>query len=173
MSHFEFVYTGFSFLVALMMGRILLTLAQLDPKSVDKRHVGWLVVLLIHAMLFWWLSWRYHDVDFSVHKYFALLTPALILVFTISILTPDKESTDWAEYFECKRKRFFGSYTVFWVVLGFSQYVLSGEIAPSVVPLLLSVLGVSFGNKFVQWGVLLLMGTVLTLIGLVFPESVK
>jgi hypothetical protein len=172
MSHFEFVYTGFSFLVALMLGRLLKALAQLDFKSADKRHTAWLVVLIIHSMLFWWLGWRYHDLDFSVHKYFALLTPALILFFTISVLTPDNEPKDWAQFFESRRKRFFGSYTLFWVVLGLAQYVISNEIRPSVAPLLLSVLGASFSNKFVQWGVLVLMGTVFLLLAFVFPENV-
>ena len=129
MSHFEFVFTGFSMLVAVMMGRIIKTLAQLDTKTADKRHIGWLLVLLIHSMLFWWLSWRFHDVDFTVHEYFALLSTALVLVFTISVLTPDNNPREWGEFFESKRRKFFVSYTVFWITMAIGQYVISGEIA--------------------------------------------
>ena len=173
MSHFEFVFTGFSMLVALMMGRIIKTLAQLDTKTADKRHIGWLVVLLVHSMLFWWLSWRFHDVDFTVYEYFSLLTTALVLVFTISVLTPDNNPRDWGEFFDIRRKKFFASYTVFWVTLAITTYVVLGEIRLSVAPLLLSLLGAGFANKFVQWAVLLLMGAIFILSGFVFPENVK
>jgi hypothetical protein len=44
MSQFEFVLTSVSFLIAIMLGRVISTVSTMTIKMMDFRHVGWLVI---------------------------------------------------------------------------------------------------------------------------------
>ena len=94
-----------------------------------------------------------------------------MLLFTVTILTPRESSVDQSSFFDDRRTRFFSWYASFWVLLGFSQYVLSGEIRPSVVPIALCIIGLFSKSTIVHRALPILMGIGFILIGLVFPES--
>lgn len=171
MNQFEFVITGLSLLVAIMLGRVISTLSTINTKTVDLRHVGWMLILAFHLLLAWWFSWRYRELTFTVQTYFASLIPVFVLMYSVATLTPIGRMDKWSEYFEKVRVRFFISYAIFWVALFFSQWVLLNQLRPSIAPFVLCVVGASSGHKIIQLTVLALMATVFVLVGVVFPES--
>lgn len=171
MGQFEFVLTGTSLLIAIMLGRVIATLSEMRYRDADIRHVGWLVVLTFHLMIYWWFGWRYRDIEYTVHLYFMELIPTLALLFTVSVLTPRDSPTSWQDYFDERRQRFFAWYIAFWVLLAISQYVLLLEIRVSVIPLVLCALGYLFKSAAVQRTIPVLMGAAFVIIGLVFPET--
>ena len=171
MSHFEFVLTGTSFLIAIMISRVVATLSEVRFRGADFRHVSWLVVLTFHLLIFWWFGWRYREFEFTVQMYFVGMLPTLALLFTVTALTPREVPDSWAIFFDDRRSRFFALYCTFWVLLAVSQYFMLDEIRPSVMPLTLCVLGLLVKSEFVQKALPVLMGIVFIAIGLVFPEG--
>lgn len=170
MNQFEFVITGVSLLIAIMMGRVISTLSSLNAKTLYWRHAGWVLVLTFQLLLAWWLSWRYRELTFTAQTYFAFLAPLLVLMYAVATLTPSGRKDDWADYFESIRVRFFVSYSLFWVALFVSQWILMDRVRLPVVPFMLCVIGASTGNRVVQWAVLASMAIFFVVAGVVFPE---
>ena len=172
MSQFEFVLTGTSFLIAIMISRVIATLAEVKFRDADFRHVSWLIVLVFHMLIYWWFGWRYREIEYTVRIYFAEMLPTLALLFTAMVLTPRKTPESWSRYFDERRQAFFAWYTSFWVLLTISQYFMLGEFRPSVLPFALSVAGFFVKPQFAQKALPVLMGTGFIVIGLVFPETI-
>lgn len=171
LSHFEYVLTGSSFLIAIMISRVIATLSEVKYRKADFRHVSWLLVLTFHLMLYWWFGWRYREIEFTVQMYIVQILPTLVLLFTAAVLTPREIPESWSDYFDVRRKRFFAWYSAFWVLLSISQYFILGEIRPSVVPFALCLIGLFSKSDIAQRSVPVLMGIAFLLVGLVFPEN--
>ena len=171
MTQFEFVITGLSLLVAIMLGRVISTLSTLNAKTLDLKHLGWVLVLTFQLLLAWWLTWRYRELTFTARTYFAFLAPIVVLMYSAATLTPIGRKDKWSDYFESVRVRFFISYALFWVMLFLSQWVLLNQLRPSVVPFVLCVVGATTKHRIVQWTILALMAMVFVLVGVVFPEK--
>jgi glycerol uptake facilitator-like aquaporin len=150
---------------------VILTLSEVKFREADFRHVCWLLVLTFHMMIYWWFGWRYREIEYTVRLYFAEMLPTLVLLFTVTTLTPRVKPANWSSYFDGRKQRFFAWYLAFWVVLAFSQYFMLHEIRPSVLPLSLCVVGLFAKSKLAHKILPVLMGLIFIVIGLVFPEN--
>ena len=154
-----------------MISRVILTLSEVKFREADFRHVAWLLVLTFHMMIYWWFGWRYREIEYTVRLYFVVMLPTLVLLFTVTVLTPREIPESWCSYFNDRRQRFFAWYCTFWVLLALSQYFMLDEIRPAVLPLALCVIGLFVKSETVQRALPVLMGIFFLLIGLVFPEN--
>lgn len=172
MTHFEYLTTFMSFLYAIMVGRVFMTLSGLSFKSIDWRHVGWLVVIVANLLQAWWKIWGFHDLPLTYGLYLALIAHTVPFMFAVGVLTPNTAPDDWSSYFNSVRVRFFLSYCAFWLTMGLSNFLFTGIWYTTLVPFLLTLLAAVSKNRFVQWGVLTLLLTLFVLIGIRMSQAV-
>ncbi len=163
MSHFEYLNTFVSFVFAIMVSRIVVTLSEVAFKKISWLHVGWLIVLAFNMFQMWWLRWSYNDSQgYNYFDYLIFLAPAFALAFTVAVLTPSDEPPDWSEFLKSKRIQFFSSYGIFWLTL-ISGYIYDGGDWRGVAgPFVLCVLGVLIENKYFQYMLLAFFVVALT-----------
>ena len=166
MTHFEYLTTFKSFLYAIMVGRIITTLAGLSWKQLTWQHVGWLVILLINLVQAWWKMWSGHDSVWSYGFFIISMAHVIPMMYAVVVLTPAKDPADWAEYLAANRVKFFVAYAVFWVAIGVSNYLGGANWGGTIVPFLLMALGASTANRFVQNGLIVFFAIVFVLIGI-------
>ncbi|MEM0954537.1 MAG: hypothetical protein AAGI24_10400 [Pseudomonadota bacterium] len=156
MTQFEFILTLFSILIALMVGRVINTLSSLTFASADRKHIGWLVGLLLNLMVAYWMFWESRNDVMTFAEYLAFLTTSGFIIYAVSVITPASTPADWSAYFWRVRARFFLAYLAFWASDAVFDYVLNAEIQPSVAPIALLLMGAAFRDNRVQWAALVL-----------------
>jgi hypothetical protein len=82
-------------------------------------HIGWVLFLLLNILHFWWYEYALIDVPvwtFAIYLFVVLY--AIIFVVLASLLFPDhlNEYSSYEEYFESRRKWFYGFLTLMFVV---------------------------------------------------------
>ena len=81
MSHFEYLITFVSFVFAIVVSRILVTLAELEFKKISWLHVGWLVVLALNIFQMWWIRWSWNDeLGYNYFDYLVFFFRAILLI---------------------------------------------------------------------------------------------
>lgn len=164
MSHFEYLITFVSFVFAIVVSRILVTLAELEFKKISWLHVGWLVVLALNIFQMWWLRWSWNDeLGYNYFDYLVFLAPALVLVFTVAVLTPSDEPEDWSEFMKSKRIPYFVSYGLFWLSILGNHLHYGGYWKGAVAPIILCALGAVFSNRYFQYLLLVFFASVFVL----------
>jgi hypothetical protein len=158
-THFEYITIFTSFLYAIMVGRIVNTLAGLGSGRMAWRHVAWLVILLVNLAQTWWIGWSGHDFEYTYGFYILSLALAVPLMFSVAVLTPTNDPEDWVTYLASSRVRFFVAYGIFWLMIGLSNYLGGGEWRGPIVPFIMSVVGASVVNRYVQIGTLIFFAT--------------
>lgn len=155
MSHFEYLNTFVSFVFAIMVGRILVTLSELSFKKISWLHVGWLVVLMLNMLQIWWLRWSGNDeAEYNYFDYLFMLTPAFALAFAVAALTPTHEPQDWSEFLKSKRIQFFSTYGFFWLSIVGNHIYYGGDWKGAAGPIVLCALGALIKNRYFHFALL-------------------
>lgn len=94
MSRFEFSTVLLSIVIAIAVTEILATWGRIIRLRRTSRpywvHIGWMAVLLLMAIQFWWSTWELRDwPDWSFFEYVLSLLPFLTLVVLTFLLCPD------------------------------------------------------------------------------------
>jgi len=111
MSHFEYVSVATALIYALAIGRLLGGLAP--AMEAGRRywvHLIWVFVLLLVAVMAWWIMWRTSGVTWTPLKFlWALSLPAFVFVRASILLgnSNDPPVSYFDHYYE-KRTLFFG-----------------------------------------------------------------
>ena len=82
-------------------------------------HIGWVFFLLLAIIHFWWYEYALIDVpSWTFAIYLFVITYAVIFVVLASLLFPDRldDYSGFAEYFESRRKWFYGFLALMFVV---------------------------------------------------------
>jgi hypothetical protein len=78
-------------------------------------HIGWAVMVLLNALLFWWWEFRLINIPhWTFELYFFLLSYCSIFYFMCVLLFPDNlgEYDSYRAYFAAKRVWFFGFFAL-------------------------------------------------------------
>ena len=156
MTQFEFILTLFSILIALMVGRVINTLSSLSFATADRKHIGWLIALLLNLMVAYWVFWESRNDVMTFAEYLAFLTTAGFIIYAVSVFTPANTPADWSTYFWRVRSRFFLAYLAFWASDAVFEYLLDGAVKPAVAPIALLLMGAAFKDNRAQWAALVL-----------------
>lgn len=135
MSEFEFSTVLVSIVVAIAITEILATWGRMirlrrrvKPYWV---HVGWMALVLLLAIQFWWSLWELREwPDWNFFQFLFLLMPFLTLVVLAFLMCPDLATADYEtaeEYFYRNSSWTFGLASVFIVQLMVVNPVLRGE----------------------------------------------
>lgn len=113
MSMFEFVLTGFTLVLALVITRILAGLRWiLSSDRIYWVHTTHVVCLLILTSLIWWVLWFQRDNtwDYLSFAWNLLIGPG-IMYFLAVLLVPDqpRRIRNWRTYFYSIRRLLYGS----------------------------------------------------------------
>ena len=165
MTQFEYLSTFVSILYAIMVGRAVSTLASLTFNNANWRHVAWIAVLLVNILQTWWKGWSGHDELYHYGWFILSVAQTIPLMFAVATLTPAKRPDDWSKYFEDNRIRFFASYGTFWIIIGFSNFMGSGNWKGAIGPLLFSIAGATLKNRYVQTVIPVIFLTIFILVG--------
>lgn len=78
--------------------------------QISRIHLGWAVVTLLSAVMFWWWEYRLSWIEWNFAIYFFVLVYASVFYFMCVILFPDHlgEYGSYSSYFYAKRRWFFG-----------------------------------------------------------------
>lgn len=121
MSIFEFVLTGVTLVLALVVTRLLGGLRW----ALDRRRAYWVHSLLVLVMLtlttlIWWGLWYVRDTDWTYLSFaYNLLVGPGILYFATTVLVPDnpRRVRSWREHYYKVRQMFYGSFAMVVVLL--------------------------------------------------------
>ncbi|MCP5185247.1 MAG: hypothetical protein H6993_14880 [Pseudomonadales bacterium] len=113
MSLFEFVLTGFTLVLALVITRVLGGLRWvLAAGRVYWVHATFVFVLLVFASLVWWELWyqRNNQWNYLSFAYNLLIGPG-VMYFISVLLVPEqpRRITNWRAYFYAVRRMFYGT----------------------------------------------------------------
>ncbi|OYW34478.1 MAG: hypothetical protein B7Z41_02110 [Rhizobiales bacterium 12-66-7] len=78
-------------------------------------HLGWAVMVLLNALMFWWWEFRLINVPrWTFELYLFLLTYCSVFYFMCVLLFPDNlgDYPSYRAYFAAKRKWFFGFFAL-------------------------------------------------------------
>ncbi|MEM6709241.1 MAG: hypothetical protein AAF648_10695 [Pseudomonadota bacterium] len=130
MSIFEFVLTGFTLVLALVVTRLLGGLRY----ALERRRGYWVHALLVIAMLLltsiiWWGLWYARDTAWTYVSFaYNLLIGPGMLYFTATLLIPDnpRRVRDWREHYYRFHRLFYGAFSVLVVLLVFGSFFFTG-----------------------------------------------
>lgn len=113
MSMFEFVLTGFTIVLALVITRVLAGLRWVfAPGRIYWVHAVFVVSLLVATSLVWWSLWYQRNNTWTYLPFaFNLLVGPGIMYFFAVLLIPDqpRRISNWRTYFFTIRKLLYGS----------------------------------------------------------------
>jgi hypothetical protein len=110
---FEYISVATSIVLALAVARTIDGLRS--SLSKDRRywvHVVWVAIKVTNPMTYWWLMWRFRDVDTwnIVSFMLALAWPVVLYLQVTGLVTRQPELiTDWRAHFYSQRRWFFGA----------------------------------------------------------------
>jgi hypothetical protein len=177
-SDFEFVFGGFTIVVALAVARLLEGLRDtFDPNRRYWIHYVWVVNRLLFVLASFWVFLEARDLaDFNFFLFVMMIIPPAVLFLQANALVTSQPGAieNWKEHFWSVRKWFFGSNVI--LMLGTS--VLSSQEAypeselllsryvplPSAIGFLLSIVGYSSSSERVH-GVLATVAIITVLLG--------
>ncbi len=84
-----------------------------ERHAVDAVHLGWVVVLLLTLVHFWWWEiWLIDVPHWTFQVYLFLISYAILLFLLCALLFPDSisEYAGYADFFISRRQWFFGIY---------------------------------------------------------------
>jgi hypothetical protein len=165
MTQFEYVSTFVSILYAIMVGRAVITLAGMSFRHASWLHVSWIAILLVNILQTWWIRWSGHDEVYHYGWFILSVAHTIPMMFAVATLAPVKPPDYWSVYFEENRVRFFSSYLAFWVIIGISNFFGGGGWKAIIGPILFSIAGALFKNRFVQTAVPVIFATMFVLVG--------
>lgn len=121
MSIFEFVLTGFTIVLALVITRLLGGLRwALDPDRAYWVHAVLVISMLALTSLIWWGLWYSRDTAWSylAFAYNLLIGPG-ILYFTATVLVPDnpRRIRSWRDHYYRYHQMFYGAYAIMDILL--------------------------------------------------------
>ncbi|MEM7079286.1 MAG: hypothetical protein AAF513_11720 [Pseudomonadota bacterium] len=145
MSLFEFVLTGFTLVLALVITRILSGLRWvLAQGRVYWVHAAFVIAILVLTSLVWWGLWYQRDNEWTYLSFaYNLLIGPGIMFFLAAVLVPEipRRVRDWRAYYFSVRRLMFGT------LVGFVVAVFAGSVLITGTPLWHPsqlVLGVAF-----------------------------
>lgn len=116
MSIFEFVLTGFTLVLALVVTRLLGGLRW----TMDRDRGYWVhsllvILMLVLTSLIWWGLWYARDTQWTYVSFaYNLLIGPGILYFAATVLVPDnpRRIRDWRTHYYRSHKMFYGAFAV-------------------------------------------------------------
>jgi len=150
MTQYEFVFGFFSMLVALMFGRVVNTFSQLDRKSADVDHAGWLFAMTLGLVLAYWNYWTEDQELSGFLEYIAVLIPGAFVVYVISLLTPSGKVENWGDHFRSVRQRFFIAYSLVWISDMAFDWLTDQDFLFNIVPISIGLIGAIWNNNIVH-----------------------
>ncbi len=147
MSIFEFVLTGLTLVLALVITRILGGLRWvIAPGRAYWVHAVMVLQLLLLTSLIWWGLWYAKDTQWTYLSFaYNLLIGPGILYFSATLLVPDnpRRVRSWREHYYRVHRLFFGAFALLVVIIFFGSLFYTGT------PLL-------HFTRIIQFGVLVL-----------------
>ena len=130
MSIFEFVLTGFTLVLALVVTRLLGGLRwALDPERGYWVHSMLVILMLILASLIWWGLWYARNTQWTymAFTYNLLIGPGM-LFFTSSVLVPDnpRRVRNWREHYFKVHRMFYGAFVALVLLLFVGSVLFTG-----------------------------------------------
>jgi hypothetical protein len=110
MSHFEYISVGFSFIFALVIGRLIAVVPHaIDPSRRYWVHLAWVVQVFLAAAAAWWNLWARSSEALTPTMFLALLSYPTFLFLRAALIVPDMPGAvrSWEEHFFEKRVSFF------------------------------------------------------------------
>ncbi len=130
MSIFEFVLTGLTLVLALVITRILGGLRWIiDPARAYWVHALLSLQLLILTSLIWWGLWYAKDVQWTYLSFaYNLLIGPGILYFTATLLIPDnpRRVRSWRTHYYNVARMFYGAFAILVVIIFFGSLIYTG-----------------------------------------------
>jgi hypothetical protein len=170
---FEYITVAISLVLALAIARTVDGVRS--SLASDRRywvHAAWVAIKLTNPMTFWWLIWRYRDVEtWNLAAFMLVLAwPVFLYLQVTGLVTRQPEFiTDWRAHFYSQRKWFFGT-NIGLALIGLAlPQLLTGNagsgplgIGPRLIVLTLSIVGFSTDNTKVQG--LIVIGIAITVV---------
>jgi hypothetical protein len=133
MSQFEFFLVLGSVVLAIGIAEIAGTwgnvLRSTATIRVDWIHIGWTIIALLNALVYWIGMWPYAEIHFVYSgQVFFLVIPSIffvLLCFSLSPKLPDVGNFSFREYYLLKRKQIFLSYIAFLITSTIADIVIS------------------------------------------------
>ena len=157
MTLFEYITVAISLVLALAIARTVDGVRS--SLASDRRywvHSTWVAIKLTNPMTFWWLIWRYRDLEtWNLASFMLVLAwPVVLYLQVTGLVTRQPESiTDWRAHFYSQRRWFFGT-NIGLTLIGFAiPQLLTGNplgVVPRLIVLTLSILGFATDNTKVH-----------------------
>lgn len=130
MSIFEFVLTGFTLVLALVVTRLLGGLRwALAPDRGYWVHSLLVLLMLVLTSLIWWGLWYARNTQWTyiAFAYNLLIGPGM-LYFTSAVLVPDnaRRVRNWREHFFKVHRMFYGAFVALVVLLFLGSILFTG-----------------------------------------------
>ncbi len=130
MSIFEFVLTGFTIVLALVITRLLGGLRwALDPERAYWVHALLVITMLALTSLIWWGLWYSRDTQWSylAFAYNLLIGPGIVY-FAATVLIPDnpRRIRSWRDHYYRSHRMFYGAFAIMDVLLFLGSLLFAG-----------------------------------------------
>lgn len=130
MSIFEFVLTGFTLVLALVITRLLGGLRwALDPGRGYWVHSLLVIAMLVLTSLIWWGLWYARNTQWTyiAFTYNLLIGPGM-LYFTSAVLVPDnpRRVRDWRAHYYKVHRMFYGAFVLLVLLLFMGSVLFTG-----------------------------------------------
>lgn len=133
MSLFEFVLTGFTLVLALVITRILGGLRWvLEAGRIYWIHAAFVISILVLTSLVWWGLWYQRDAQWSYLSFaYNLLIGPGVMYFLAAVLVPEipRRILSWRDYYYSVRRLMFGT------LVGFVVAIFAGGVLITGTPL--------------------------------------
>jgi len=130
MSIFEFVLTGLTLVLALVVTRLLGGLRWVfDPQRRYWIHGLLVLLMLVLTSLIWWGLWYARDVQWTYLSFaYNLLIGPSILYFTTSLLVPDnpRRVRSWRDHYYRIHRPFFGAFATLVIIMFLGSIFYTG-----------------------------------------------